>query len=137
MSHSLDAGGAPSEVAGKQAAADPRSAKKATLVRDVLYALALLLCIGLAVYVFQNVPLDTRLPNNGRRGREGTPVPYAMLMPPVVMMIIWWVGRRRPLRPGKSGLIRRYVFAALIPLAAVTGQALAVRSLIEVGALGG
>lgn len=136
MSHSFDSSGAPSQVAGKQITADTRSAKKATLVRDVLYALALLACIGLAAYVFQNVPLDARLPNNGRRGREGTPVPYAMLMPPAVMMIIWWVGRRRPLRPGKSGLVRRYVFAALIPLAAVTGQVLAVRSLIEVGAIG-
>lgn len=136
MSNSEQSSGRRVRVLEGLSDAERRSLKKAALVRDVLYTLALLSCIGLAVYVFQNVPLDTRLPTNGRRGREGTPVPYAMLMPPAVMMIIWWVGRRRPLRPGKSGLVRRYVFAALIPLAAVTGQALAVRSLIEVGAIG-
>lgn len=136
MSNSEQSSGRHVRVLEELSDAERRSLKKAALVRDVLYALALLSCIGLAVYVFQNVALDTRLPTNGRRGREGTPVPYAMLMPPAVMMVIWWVGRRRPLRPGKSGLVRRYVFAALIPLAAVTGQVLAVRSLIEVGAIG-
>lgn len=136
MSHSQELGGAPSEVAGKKIT-DARSAKRAALIRDVLYALALVICIGLTAYVLHNVPSDTRLPFSGRRGVDELSVPYAMIMPSVVMVMIWWVGKRRPLRPGKSALVRKYVFSALIPLAVVTGQVETVRMLIEIGALGG
>ncbi|UWX98515.1 hypothetical protein N2K95_07690 [Arthrobacter zhaoxinii] len=137
MSHSLESGGAPSEVAEKQITADARSAKKAALIRDVLYALALLICVGLTVYVLQNVPSGTRLPFSGRRGVDEISVPYAMIMPSVVMVLIWWIGKRRPLRPGKAALIRKYVFSTLIPLVVVAGQLETARKLIDIGALGG
>lgn len=137
MRHSEQSSGSRVRVLERHSDAVRRSLKKAVLVRDFYYAVALLMCIGLTVHVFQNVPLDTVLPGSGRRGSNGNRVPYVMCMPPIVAVMIWRVFRRRPLRQGKNALVRRYVLAGVIPALLVVGQAGVAHSLFEAAGLTG
>ena len=117
MSHALNAIGEPAKTEEQR-----REAKRAALVRNTMYAVALITCIWITVDVLQAIPWDTRLPDSGRRGGDGPTAPYRLIMPLVVMMMLWWVFRRRPLRTGKYARVRRYVLGAVVPVLVVVGQ---------------
>lgn len=93
--------------------------------------------VGIAVHVFQNVPLDTVMPGSGGRGSNGNRVPFVMCMPPMVAVMLWWVFRRRPLSQGKSALVRRYDLSGVIPVLLVICQVGTAQSLFDAAALTG
>lgn len=67
---------------------DLRLGKQNVLITRVACVIALIVCLGLAVYVFQHVPAETRLPYSGKYGRNGIPMPISVLLMPVVVLII-------------------------------------------------
>lgn len=133
MSHDLKPIGKPAETEEQQ-----REAKRAALVRNTMYAVALTICIWNTVDVLQAIPWDTRLPNGGRRGRDGPTAPYRLIMPLAVVTMIWWVFRRRPLRTGKYARVRRYLLGAVVPVLVVVGHISTRQALLaEAGVLPG
>lgn len=75
---------------------------------------ALLACVGIAVFVFMNVPWETRMPYEGKYNQSGTGIPMQVAMLPVLVPIlgIWRaVGRPEKNPRTKAGRVRAYVLA--------------------------
>lgn len=56
---------------------------------------AFLVCFGIALYVAFNVPWETRMPYEGQYGRNGIPMPIAMLPVLVSLGIFWRTGGKQ------------------------------------------
>ncbi|CEA06759.1 hypothetical protein BN1051_00115 [Arthrobacter saudimassiliensis] len=113
--------------------------KRAIRIMTILGTLAFVVCIGIAIYVFQNVPMETRLPYTGRFGRNGIPMPLAISAVPfalVVMLRPSW--GRRAHHMGKKKRVAYYVLLSAILIGAVYGQRVMAETLmIEAGVLSG
>lgn len=132
MSHSTEPSGGHVRAVEGLSDAERRSAKQTVLLRNIAFAIAVLCCLGVAVYVLQNIPLDTVLPNSGRRGSNENSAPFVLGIPPVVLVLIWWAGRNHPTQE-RSTPVRRYVLPYVFPLVAVVGQVILAKDLLVAG----
>lgn len=102
---------------------DLRLGRKASRIIDKLCIVALVACLGMAVFVFMNVPLETRMPYSGRFGRDGIPAPIAML-PAIVVLVLFWRSGKKPdahhMRNGSR--VGLYVIGTAITVACVLFQ---------------
>ncbi len=102
---------------------DLRLGRKASNIIDKLCIVALFACLGMAVFVFLNVPLDTRMPYSGRFGRNGIPAPIAMLPALVVLVGFWRSGRKPNAHHMRSGSrVGLYVIGTAVIVACVVFQ---------------
>ena len=118
---------------------DLRLGKRNVLITRVACVIALVVCLGLAVYVFQHVPAETRLPYSGKYGRNGIPMPISVLLMPVVVLIILRNAFTRGAHEmGRGARIGSYILGLGMILGLVIGQlAIAEGLLIEGGAMPG
>ena len=113
--------------------------KKAAKYSAVLCSVALAVTLGIALYVFLSVPLDTRLPYQGQYGRNGIPMPFALL--PVLLVLLGLL--RGSIKPdahhmGKGSRGGLYILGTAMVIACVFFQFVFARAiLIEGGALAG
>lgn len=115
--------------------------KRAVRIILVICPVVIVALLVIAVYVYQSVPLDTRLPYGGRGGRSGRGIP----MPIAVMLCfifpyMWWRTLRKPnahhMRKGSRGML--YLGAALMLPGAIIGQLIIAQALlVEAGVLPG
>ncbi|CEA06750.1 hypothetical protein BN1051_00110 [Arthrobacter saudimassiliensis] len=98
---------------------------------------ALVVNLAIAVYVFQSVPLDTRLPYSGRFGRNGIPMPIAMGVFVVFLALFARPYGSKAHHMGKRARVILYILAVAIMVVAVWAQwELAKAILVEGGARG-
>jgi hypothetical protein len=58
---------------------------------------ALVVCIGMAVFVFTSVPWETRMPYDGKYNRSGSGIPMQIALLPVLVPILgMWRAAARP-----------------------------------------
>ena len=94
MSTPADSGAADEPVPKGFTAEDLRQGRKASRVLDILCVVALVTCLGIAIFVLTSVPPDTRMPYNGRFGRNGIIAPIALLPALVVLFGFWRSGKK-------------------------------------------
>lgn len=91
----------------------------------VLTLVATVAILAMAVYTYLNVPLDTRMPYDGRRGRSGRgiPMPIAVMISFTVPFLCWQTLRKRNAhKVGKGTRGTVYVVVSLMLATAVFGQ---------------
>lgn len=132
MSHSKESSGEHVSALEGLSDTERRFAKQTVLLRNILFAIAVLCCLAVAVYVLQSIPLDTVLPNSRRRGNIGNTAPFVLGIPPVLLVMIWWAGKNHP-KQERSTPVRRYVLPFVFPLAAVVGQVIMAKDLLVAG----
>lgn len=77
---------------------------------------ALVVCIGMAVFVFTSVPWETRMPYDGRYNRSGSGIPMQIALLPVLVPILgMWRAIARPEKSPrtKAGRIRIYILVVV------------------------
>jgi hypothetical protein len=111
--------------------------QKSVRIMKALCGAAMLICAGLAVFVFSSVPWSTRLPYSGQFGRNGIPMLIAML-PVFVPLVGLWRAARKPdaHHMGKGSRVTSYTFGtALISVYVWAQWTMAHAILVEGGAL--
>lgn len=99
--------------------------KKASKFMDTLCVIAFVACVGIAVFVFINVPWNTRMPYDGKYSRSGTGIPMQIAMLPCLLVLIGlWRSGRKPdahqmTKGGRTGV---YVFGTAMILACAGAQ---------------
>lgn len=70
--------------------------KKALKLMQALCIFAFLACCGIAIFVFLNVPWETRMPYDGKFNRSGSGIPMqiAMIVSMVLLAGIWLAARK-------------------------------------------
>jgi hypothetical protein len=99
--------------------------KKASTFMDVVCVIAFVACIGIAVFVFINVPWNTRMPYDGKYNRSGTGIPMQIAMLPCLLVLfgLWRSGRKPDAHHmRKGGRVGVYVFGTAMILACAVGQ---------------
>jgi hypothetical protein len=73
-----------------------RLGKRASKYMNILCLAAFGACVGIAIFVFLNVPWDTRMPYDGKYNRSGSGIPMQIAMLPalVVLFGLWRAGRK-------------------------------------------
>jgi hypothetical protein len=77
---------------------------------------ALVVCIGMAVFVFTSVPWETRMPYDGKYNYSGSGIPMQIALLPVLVPILgMWRAVARPEKSPrtKAGRIRAYILLAV------------------------
>lgn len=77
---------------------------------------ALVVCIGMAVFVFTSVPWETRMPYDGKYNYSGSGIPMQIALLPVLVPILGtWRAVARPEKSPrtKAGRIRAYILVAV------------------------
>ncbi|MBP3044454.1 hypothetical protein KKR91_07550 [Arthrobacter jiangjiafuii] len=110
--------------------------KRAAKIMGTLYLVGFLICLVIAVYVFQSVPLDTRMPYQGRYSHSGRgiPMPVAMAVM-VIVLFLSWKGTRRPTanhmrRWERTGL---FIVGPIIILGCIYGQCIFAEAILAEG----
>jgi hypothetical protein len=107
----------------------------------VVCVIAFVACAGIAVFVFTNVPWNTRMPYDGKLNRSGTGIPMqiAMLAGLVLLFGLWWSARKPDAHHMRKGArVGAYIFGTAIILACAIAQwVLASEILIAGGYLAG
>lgn len=100
---------------------------------------AFLVCLGIALFVAFNVPLETRMPYEGKYGRGGIPMPIAMLPILVTLAGFWWTAKKPDAHiMGRGSSIAMFIFGAVLFVGGIAAQWFFARGiLIEGGALAG
>ena len=115
--------------------------KKAVRISLFLCLLATLALVAMAVYVYQSVPLDTRMPYSGRGGRSGRgiPMPIAVMICLIFPFILWRSVRKPSAHHmAKGARVALYVVTAVMFLGTVFGQwSITKAILVEGGVLSG
>jgi hypothetical protein len=75
--------------------------RKASRYIKILCLAGFLACIGTAIFVFMNVPWDTRVPYDGRYNRSGSGIPMQIAMLPILAVIFSLCGQPESLIPIK------------------------------------
>jgi hypothetical protein len=110
---------------GKFTEEDLLLGKKASKFMDSLCVIAFVICIGIAVFVFTNVPWDTRMPYDGKYNRSGSGIPMQIAMLPCLLVLIglWRSGRKPDAHQmTKAGRVGVYVFGTAMILACAGAQ---------------
>jgi hypothetical protein len=104
--------------------------------RCVLCVIASVACVGIAIFVFANVPWDTRMPYGGKYNRGGTGIPMQIAMLPVMVPIVgFWKTVRKPTthHMGKAARARAYVLVTAFIGACVFFQWIFAESILTAG----
>lgn len=105
--------------------------KRATLIIDILCVFAFIACAGIAIYVFLSVPFGTRMDYSGQFGRNGIPIPVAMLVTLVALFLFWRTGRKSDAHHmGKVERVGLYVLGSAITVGCVVGQLVMAQSVL-------
>lgn len=117
-------------------AEDLRLGRKVTRNLRILCVAALVVCVAIAGFVFLNVPWDTRMPYDGKYDRSGKGIPMQIAMLPCLLLLIriWWDGRRPDAHHMRKGSrIGAYIFCGGLIGAGVFGQWIMARGILEAG----
>jgi hypothetical protein len=82
-------------------------------------------CMGIAIFVFINVPSNTHMPYDGKYSRSGSGIPMQIAMLPVLVVLFgFWRSRKKPdaHHMGKGSRVAYYILAPAILGACVVGQ---------------
>ncbi len=82
-------------------------------------------CVGIAVFVFINVPWNTRMPYDGKFDRSGSGIPMqiAMLAGLVLLFGIWRAARKADAHHMRKGSrVGAYIFGTAMILACAVSQ---------------
>lgn len=111
--------------------------QKSVRIMKLVYAAGMLVCGGLAIFVFLSVPWNTRLPYSGQFGRNGIPMPIAMLAVFVPLLGLWRSTTKADAhRMRKPSRLTAYIVGTGMILVFVGAQwAMAHGILVEGGAL--
>jgi hypothetical protein len=115
---------------------DLRLGKRAVRLKTQLCVFAFLVCVGIAVFVFMSVPIDTRMPYDGKFNRSGTGIPMpAAMLPALILLFLLWRSGAKPdsHHMGKGSRIAYYILAPVMILGCVVGQWTFARSILEAG----
>ncbi|MEY9775467.1 hypothetical protein [Arthrobacter sp. MW3 TE3886] len=99
--------------------------RKAAKYMNVLCAVGIAACIGIALFVFANVPWDTRMPYDGKYNRAGTGIPMQIAMLPIAIVIIglWRSARKADSHEmNKASRAVSYTLGTAIVLGGILGQ---------------
>ena len=113
--------------------------KKTVRTMKIVYLAAIFVCAALTVVVFLSVPWTTRLPYSGQFGRNGIPMPIAMLVAFVPLGGLWRSTRKPDAhRMRRSSRVTAYIVGTALILVFVWAQwTMAHGLLVEGGALPG
>lgn len=117
-------------------AEDLHLGKEVTRNLRVLCLIAFVVCVAIAGFVFVNVPWDTRLPYDGRYDRSGKGIPMQIaLLPALVLLVrIWWDGRRPDAHHMRKGSrVGAYILCGGLLGASVFCQWIMARGILAAG----
>jgi hypothetical protein len=117
-------------------AEDLRLGRKATRNISILCVLAFVASVVIAGFVFLNVPWDTRMPYDGKYDRSGRGIPMQIAMLPCLLLLIriWWDGRRPDAHHMRKGSrVGAYIFGGGLIGACVFGQWIMARGILVAG----
>ncbi|MET0978921.1 MAG: hypothetical protein ABWX63_08900 [Paeniglutamicibacter terrestris] len=95
--------------------------------------------LGIAMFVFMNVPWATRMPYDGKYNRSGNGIPMQIAMLPclVVLFGFWRAGKKPDAHEMRKGSrIGLYVVGTAIVVAAVAGQWVMGEAILTAGGYG-
>jgi hypothetical protein len=98
---------------------------RAVKIKTVLCVVALVAAVGIALFVFMNVPWDTRMPYDGKYNRGGTGIPMQIAMLPMVLVLFmfWRSGKKADAHHmGKTSRGVYYILAPAIIVTCAVGQ---------------
>lgn len=110
--------------------------KKATKFMTIYTIIALSLCVGMAVFIFLNVPWDTRLPYDGKYDRSGNGLPMQIAMSPILIVLVMSIrGLRKPdaHHMPKGSRVGTYILGSTIVSACIIGQSVLAWSILVEG----
>jgi hypothetical protein len=128
--------------AGKETAPDGFSeedlqlGKNASKFVSVLCVIAFVACVGIAIFVFMNVPWDTRMPYDGQYNRSGNGIPMqiAMLISLVVLFLFWRSGGKPDAHHmRKASRVGLYILGTAMVMGCVVGQWIMAESILTAG----
>jgi hypothetical protein len=127
--------------AGDQAAdgltdEDLKLGEKATKFVSTICLVAFIACVGVAVFVFMNVPWDTRMPYDGKYNRSGSGIPMQIAMLPALIPIFgfWKTARNsKTHRMGRGARTRAYIFVTAFMMACVFLQSTFAQAILKAG----
>lgn len=121
----LSSGAGDGPAGGKFTEEDLRLGRSAVKFIRTLCVVGFVVCVGIAIFVFANVPWDTRMPYDGKYNRSGSGIPMQIAMlPALVVLFGFWRAGRKPdaHQMGKGSRGGLYVLGTAIVVAAVVGQ---------------
>jgi len=110
--------------------------RKASRYINFPCAAGFLACVGTAIFVFMNVPWDTRTPYDGRYNRSGSGIPMQIAMLPILAVIFsLWRSAAKPdsHQMNKASRVVSYVLGTAIVLGGVFGQWAMGQSILDAG----
>jgi hypothetical protein len=125
-----------SESPGELTEEDLRLGRRAVKLKTQMCILAFFVCAVIAIFVFETVPMNTRMAYDGKFNRSGTgiPMPIAML-PALIMLFILWRSGTKPdsHHMGKGSRVAYYILAPVLIIGCVVAQWTFAKSLLEAG----
>lgn len=110
--------------------------RKAAKYVNVLCLCGFAACVGIALFIFANVPWDTRMPYDGKYNRAGTGIPMQMAMLPALVVIvgIWRSVRKADsYEMNKASRVVSYVLGTPMVLGGILGQWIMGQSILVAG----
>lgn len=110
--------------------------KDAVKFMRALCVVGFVACVGIAIFVFMNVPWGTRMPYEGKYNRSGSGIPMQIAMLPclVVLFGFWRGGRKSDAHHMRKGSrVGLYILGTAIVLAAVVGQGVMANAILIAG----
>jgi 4-hydroxybenzoate polyprenyltransferase len=117
-------------------AADLVLGRKAAKYINVLCLCGLAACVGIALFIFTNVPWDTRMPYDGKYNRAGTGIPMQIAMLPVLVVVVgmWRSARKADSHEmNKASRVVSYALGTAIVLGGILGQWIMGQSILVSG----
>ncbi|MHA7207787.1 hypothetical protein [Arthrobacter sp. MDT1-65] len=136
MSEVVDDGAADESAPKGFTADDLRLGRKVSRHISILSAAALVACVLIAGFVFLNVPWDTRMPYDGKYERSGKGLPMQIaLLPALVLLVrIWWDGKKPDAHHMRKGSrVGAYIVCGALIGACVVLQWNFAESILEAG----
>lgn len=115
---------------------DLRLGRKAAKYTRTLCITGAVVCVAIVVFVFINVPWDTRLPYDGKYNRRGSGIPMQIALLPalVVLVSFWFSGRKSDAHEmNKTSRVVAYITGTVIFLGCVIGQGILAHGVLLAG----
>ena len=110
--------------------------RKAAKYVNVLCVCGFAACVAIALFIFVNVPWDTRMPYDGKYNRAGTGIPMQIAMLPalVVIVCIWRSVRKADsYEMNKASRVVSYALGTPMVLGGILGQCIMGQSILVAG----
>jgi hypothetical protein len=115
---------------------DLQLGKKAIRVFGICSLVAFFICIGIAIFVFTNVPWDTRMLYDGKYNRSGSGIPMRIAMIPCLLVLLGLcrAGKKPDAHHmGGGGRFATYIFGIGMILTCVIGQLIMAQGILVAG----